>query len=160
MKKQLPAAADEPTIPLRIIVRRPPEGVHFVMQRGATAEHDLVPPTAISGDSITFDLTLRIGAPARGIPVRFLGPFAQGTPDARFIYINSGQLAGEAGTPWSRRAKVWLTGITKDQVDTAIAKGLVLEAEIEGTARDGGPVCASTHPLGDGWRLARARFGK
>jgi len=46
-----------------------------------------------------------------------------------------------------------LGGITSDLIAAALAGDVALEARIEGTARDGGPACATVPLLGDGWRL-------
>lgn len=143
-------------LPLRLIVRRPPAGVRFAMQRGPTATAELVAPVRTGVDSLSFELTVRIGDPRRGAPLRLLGPYVHGSPSARFLYVNSGQLAGDPESCWCRRAKVWLEGITTEQVRAVLAEpGTMLEAHIEGTGGDGGPTCASTHVLGAGWRLVR-----
>jgi uncharacterized protein DUF5990 len=144
----------EHAVPLRIVVRRPPSGVRFALQRGPTATAELVPPTREDGDSLSFEMTVRLGDPSSAAKLRFLGPYVHGPTDSRFLYINSGQSAGDPASRWSRRAKVWLKAITADQVEAVLRKkGAVLEAEIEGTARDGGPVCASTNVLGE-WRVS------
>ena len=87
---------------------------------------------------------------------RLLGPFTQGPPAQRFIYICSGTCAGEADSRWTRRAKIPLTGIT-DALLAQWRKGspACLEARIKGTAKDGGPACASVALL-DGWRIIPA----
>ena len=54
---------------------------------------------------MTFELEVRVGTRSDGQP-NFLGPFAQGPPADRFVYINSGTLAGQAESEWTRRAKV------------------------------------------------------
>jgi hypothetical protein len=153
MTRKNQGKSDQP-IPLRIVVRRPPSGVRFALQRGLTRAAELVPPARVDGDSISFEMTVRLGDPRGAAKLRFLGPYVHGAPDSRFLYINSGQLAGDPASCWSRRAKVWLKAITADQVEAVLRKkGAVLEAEIEGTARDGGPVCASTNVLGE-WRVS------
>lgn len=135
---------------LRISVLQPPAGVQFRLQEGRA---DLVAPTRVTRDDIQFEFTLRLGPPRRGHP-NFLGPAAQGPPDGRFVYINSGRRAGQPGTAWDRRAKIPLRGISTSLVNAALTDGgQVLEARIAGTGRDGGPACA-TVPLLEGWRLA------
>jgi hypothetical protein len=52
-----------------------------------------------------------------------------------------GTCAGQLGSPWTRRVKVPLTGITWKQVDAA--NGGLLEAAYEGAAKDGSPACAT-----------------
>jgi hypothetical protein len=145
---------DRPEIPIRIAVVRPPPGVAMRVQCGRA---DLLPPTRETADALSFDFTVRAGGTlADGRPT-FLGPCAQGTPADRFVYVNSGTSAGQAGSPWRRRAKVKLAGITREMVDAALAEpGAVLEARIEGTGRGGGPACATVPLLGGGWRLVRA----
>ena len=103
--------------------------------------------------SMTFEFEVRVGTRARGEP-NFLGPFVQGPPAGRFVYINSGTLAGQADSIWTRRAKVPLTGITRALIERARVAGSTLEAEIAGTGRDGGPVCATVPLMSDGWRVA------
>jgi hypothetical protein len=82
-----------------------------------------------------------------------LGPFAHGRPDDRFLYVNSGTSAGQAGSCWTRRAKVRLGGIGWELVDGALRDPrIVLEARLEGTGRDGGPACAGVALLDGVWR--------
>jgi hypothetical protein len=139
---------------LRVRLADPPRDVLFAMQRGRA---ELVAPTSATDAEISFDLTVRV-ADTRpdGMP-NFLGPFAQGPPAGRFLYVNSGRLAGQPGSCWTRRAKVPLSGITWPMVDEVLSSaGAVLEARIPGTAGDGGPVCASIRAFG-GWRVVPAK---
>jgi hypothetical protein len=103
---------------------------------------------------MSFDFDVRIGTPlANGRP-NFLGEFAQGTPDDRFVYVNSGIAAGEESSQWERRAKIKLAGIDAALLKRALnTPSSVLEAQIAGTAKDGGPACATVPILGAGWRL-------
>ena len=79
-------------IPIRVRIVGPPRGVHFRVQRGRS---DLDDPTRVTDGEISFDLTLRVGdARPDGLP-NFLGPYAQGPPAGRFLYVNSGTLAGQ-----------------------------------------------------------------
>ncbi|HKR64653.1 MAG TPA: DUF5990 family protein [Thermoanaerobaculia bacterium] len=133
----------------RIIVLDPPTGVTFRVQRGRT---DLLAPSIETAHAFTFDFTLRVEAGADGQP-RLLGPFAQGPPAKRFVYVNSGKHAGDAKSCWDRRAKVQLGGVDTSLVEQAARTGAVIETQIVGTGRDGGPACA-TVPLIGGWRIA------
>jgi hypothetical protein len=142
-------------VPLRIVLRRPPPGVKFALQKGksnAAGDAELVPPTRTTTDSIAFDFPVRVDISKDDAP-RFLGEFAQGPPATRFVYVNSGRRAGQTGTAWDRRAKISLTDIGADLLRSANeTPGTVLEIEIEGTGDDGGPVCASVKKS-SGWRL-------
>ena len=141
----------QPTVRLRIVVVRPPAAVQWRLQEGRT---DLVPAAREVGEEIHFDFTLRVGPPRAGHP-NFLGAAAQGPADGRFVYINSGRRAGQLGTLWDRRAKVPLGGISATMLQEALDSGLVLEARIAGTGKDGGPACA-TVPVVGGWRVVDA----
>jgi hypothetical protein len=117
--------------PLRIVVVDPPPGVTFALQRGKS---ELVPPSRSTPKQLVFDLTVRVRDEEQP---NFLGPFAQGPRGARFGYINSGTYAGQTNTPWSRRAKVHLSGITWPLIHRA--NGKPIEARIAGTAATAAP---------------------
>jgi hypothetical protein len=139
---------------IRICVASPPADVSFQVQRG---KDGLVPAARRSPASIEFEFAVRVGTQKDGAP-NFLGPFVQGPPNARFVYINSGTLAGDAESCWTRRAKVPLTGISWALIKKARSGNALLEAEIDGTAKDGGPACASV-PLSRSWRVVAAGMG-
>jgi hypothetical protein len=145
----------ERELPVRITVVHPPEGVTFRMQRGQGGKADLVPP-AHDSDRLSFDLTLRVAAERPGGQLNFRGAFAQGPPDRRFVYVNSGTLAGQADSCWTRRAKVHLSGITREMIEQVLSDPeAILEARIWGVAKDGGPVCAKASLLDGGWQISR-----
>lgn len=137
---------------LRITVVNPPSGVTFRLQRG---KDELSPPAQASEEQISFDFEVRIGGNRPDGRPNLLGAFAQGPPASRFVYVNSGTLAGQAGSCWTRRAKVPLTSITWEQIEEVLStENAVLEARIAGTARDGGPACATVPLLEDGWKVS------
>ncbi len=135
-------------VPFRIIVDSPLDGVEMKVQKG---RDDLIEPTRSSKDAKVYDLLVRVDL---GQPLpNFLGPFAQGPKSARFIYLNSGTCAGQADTCWSRRAKLSLMAISREAVEEILASSeLRLETTLNGTGRDGGPICASVKGLE--WRVA------
>jgi hypothetical protein len=133
-------------------VAAPPPDTRFQVQRGRDS---LVPPLRSLASSIEFELPVRVGTQPDGSP-NFLGPFAQGPPRARFVYVNSGTLADDPQSCWTRRAKVPLNGISWALIRKALASRSALETEIDGRARDGGPACG-TVPLLRAWRLAEPR---
>lgn len=138
------------TLKLRINVIDPPPAVTLRMQRG---REELVEPTTVSKRAVTFEFEVRVASRPGGLP-NFLGEFTQGPPSARFVYINFGTLAGQADSPWTRRAKIPLTDITRRQIDQAVKSGGVLTAEIEGTGRGGGPVSGTVPLIGNAWHVA------
>jgi len=135
-------------IPVRIIVLRPLAGVAMLVQRG---KDELLPPSTKSAESLIFDLELTVDMTETR--PNFLGKYAQGPRDARFIYVNSGTYADQHSM-WGRRAKISLMNITGDQIQTVVSKaGMILQTEFEGIGRDGGPTCASVK--GIEWKIAK-----
>lgn len=152
MKKPLPRDASiVQELRLRVTVVRPPPQVVFALQCGRA---DLIAPSRVGATAISFDLRLRIGGSRPNGRPTLLGPAAQGPPDARFLYVNSGTRAGQPTSCWDRRAKVPLTAITWTLIEAALAvPGAALESRIQGTAGDGGPACATVPILEPGWHV-------
>jgi hypothetical protein len=138
-------------LPIRVTVLRPPPGVTFAVQRG---KDELLPPSKVSAESLIFDLSVRVSErKAAGAP-RVLGPYAQGKPDDRFVYLNSGTMAGQRDSCWTRRAKIKTGGISWKLIEQTLATtGAVLEVKIEGRMRDGGPCCATVPLIDGGWTV-------
>jgi hypothetical protein len=145
-------------LPLRIVLLTPPAGVRFALQKGAStakSHPELVgPQTADGKGDLAFDLTVRVRAEGHA-PPRLLGPFVHGPAAQRFVYITVGQSAGQLASPWKRRAKIPLTGITAALVNAAIQRpGAWLESAVPGTLKDGSPTCATQPFAPEGeWQL-------
>jgi hypothetical protein len=117
------------------------------VQRG---KDELLPPAETSAEAVSFDFSVTVDLTEAP---NFLGKYAQGPKDQRFIYVNSGTYAGETHSCWGRRAKISLMSISREQIEEVIASpGARLEAQIFGSARDGGPMCASVPVIG-GWKV-------
>jgi len=141
---------DEREIQQRVTVVDPPVGIALAMQRGRDELHQ---STRTTGESLGFDFTVRVRGKPDGA-LDFLGPFTQGPPSVRFVYVNIGTSAGDARSPWARRAKISLMGITEASIrQREQTPGARLEARHAGTAKDGSPSCASVKLLGDGWTM-------
>lgn len=139
--------------PIRLVLVTPPAGIDFAIQRGRGAKAESVLVQRSTGRDIAFDFSLTVLAGVGTDVPHFTGPFAQGPPSGRFIYIGVGTLAGQKDTPWSRRIKVPLQGITATLLRSAAATPrATLQARIPGTGKDGSPSCATTRPLG-GWEV-------
>lgn len=142
--------AEQLDLPLRVTLVRPPGGVQFCVQ-GRTAA-DLGPPLLSAGGDLSFDFAVRV-ASGDETPPRFLGPFTHGPPGERFAYICVGTLAGQPDSCWTRRIKVPLHQISRKLIEQSRRKPSGrLEGRIQGTGKDGGPVCASVQLLEGGWR--------
>jgi hypothetical protein len=138
---------------LRIVMEDPVPGVAIALQRGASSEAELVAPAPATASALSFDFEVVVeGSLPDGKP-RLLGPCVQGPPAARFVYLCVGQAAGQAGSPWSRRVKVPLGGLSWDLIE-ALVPGARLAARIGGRGRDGSPACATVPLLAPGWRAA------
>jgi hypothetical protein len=148
------AVGSQPELPLRIIVEDPLPGVTLRLQKG---KGELVEPTSATKKQVVFDFSVRVELRGVRATPNFLGPFTQGPPAARFVYVNAGQSAGQADSPWSRRAKIPLMGITAVQVQAALASGSRLEVRFDGQGRDGGPTCATVPLPDDAWQMRPSR---
>ena len=140
---------------LRIVLESPPAGVDFGLQLGKGTDYRTVQTQRSQGDDLRFDGTVTAKGDRGDGPPNFLGPLTQGPPAGRFLYIDIGKSAGQADSVWDRRLKVPLGGITWEMIEQVAADPeLVLEARLPGTGRDGGPSCATVHPV-HGWKPAR-----
>lgn len=138
----------------RVVLQQPPPGVDFGVQKGRGAGYETIQTHRSTGKDLQFEFTLPVRAARTGTAPDFRGPLVQGPPGQRFVYIDIGTFAGQRDTPWSRRLKIPLTGITRRMLDAASADTRkVLEARVPGTGRDGGPSCATVKPF-EGWKLA------
>jgi hypothetical protein len=136
-------------VPFRINVVDPLEGVEMKVQRG---RDELLPPSNATANELVFDFEITIDTV--GLEPNFLGKYAQGPKQARFIYVNSGTYAGQHVTCWSRRAKLSLMSISSEQVEKALkSPGSRFETTMPGVGRDGGPTCASVK--GIEWKVVK-----
>jgi hypothetical protein len=125
------------TYTLRIILEKPPLGVDFALQEGRGRLFDVAQKQRSKGADLEFEFTVDAKPGKDGSP-NFLGPFVQGPVGERFVYINIGTYAGQAKTPWSRRLKIPLTGISWEM----LRAGKFLVAKVPGAGKDGDPSCA------------------
>ena len=149
MKTDLP-------VTLRLRVVQPPTGVRWAVQLGRDG---LLPPIQIAHEQLVFEVPPTFGPNVRGA-LQLRGAAIQGPPAARFVYINSGKRAAEPSSCWDRRAKVSLATIDIAALQNAVGP-VVLEGAMNGTARDGGPACASVRLIDGEWKLrATERNGR
>ena len=136
-------------LPLRIVVQDPVPGLAIALQRKA----ELVGAATGSGEHLAFDLEVSVeGSLPDGRP-RLLGPYVQGPPAERFVYLCVGRYAGQADSPWGGRVKVPLGALSWVLIE-ALAQGGRIEGRIGGRGRKDGPALASVPLLDPGWRPA------
>lgn len=145
--------SDESDLSIRLVLVDPPPGVDFGIQRGGGAQYETLFVQQVKQGDVIFDFFLIVTENRKDSLPNFKGPFAQGPPASRFIYIDVGACAGQINTQWSRRMKVPLQGITWALIRQATSKpGRKLLARIPGKGKDGGPNCATVRLLGD-WEV-------
>lgn len=151
MKSTIRTVDNKPAaVTLRVVLVQPPAGVDFGLQEGHGSEYEVVCKQRSKGGDLKFEFTATAKTGRDDDLPNFAGPFVQGPAGERFVYINIGTYAGQTNTPWSRRLKIPLSGITWDM----LLSGKVLVAQIPGTGKDGGPSCAYAwrKSVGPSWR--------
>ena len=139
------------TLNFRVVLETPPSGVDYGVQVGRGNGYEIDGKQRSTGKDLRFTFVATVKGSRPAVP-DFGGPVVQGPKGQRFVYLVIGTYAGQTGTPWSRRLKVPLTGIAWDAIERASDSRLVFEARVPGTARDGGPACATVKPF-QGWKL-------
>lgn len=116
------------------------------VQRGREVV-DLHPADA---DAVVWTLDVTDAVDRAGLPdVR--GPFAQGRPGARFVYLSWGGVGPDGQRAMFRRAKLML-----DPELIAAAAGRTLTGELALRAADGTPLCAAVRPPVIEWTVRPA----
>jgi hypothetical protein len=141
--------ADRFELPLRIVVQDPLPALTLTLLRGASDKATPVPPAVSSPNALAFDFDVTVdGALADGRP-RFLGPYVQGPPAERFVYVRVVQGGGgQIG-----RMKVPLGDLSWALIETR-AGGSRIEGRVPGRNPRGGPALATVRVLAPGWTHA------
>jgi Family of unknown function (DUF5990) len=108
---------------------------------------EVVQRVKLPADSVTFEAELRVGNDDSEASPNFLGPYAQGPKDGRFLYVCWGQLHLGRWVGF-RRAKLPLTGL-----DWSAIKSNVVRGTLKCTDPKGGPICATVKPDHFSWSL-------
>ena len=125
--------------------------VHVGIQRRREVV-DLVPGDAQRA-VFDIDVELRTGRDGRLEP---RGPYVQGRPGERFIYLSWGAVAGAGHFQMFRRLKLWIGRLDEQLLRRADALGHRLELRLALTDERGGPVCGSGDPGRLDWRVVEA----
>lgn len=112
--------------------------VRLGIQKGQEVVDD-VPAEA---REVLFTVPLRVQPDSVTGQPNFLGPFAQGRSQERFIYLCWGQRLNNVWEGF-RRAKVHLKHLTWQQVEAALQQRQPIEFSFDMTDAKGGPVCGS-----------------
>ena len=141
-------------ITLHIILVRPTKDTIFGLQKGSGNNYETIQKQQYTSKDLEFRFEIFIkGDKLKDKLPKLSGPFVQGPANGKFVYIDIGTYAGQPNTPWSRRLKVPLSGITWAHVDKLIVNDkMILETSVPGTGKDGGPNCATVKPFA-GWHI-------
>jgi len=140
-------------IKLHIILQTPPPGLDFALQKGSGSTSHPVQIQRSHGQDLFFELVVELkGDRQKDELPDFKGDFVQGPLKGRFIYIDIGASAGQAGASnW--RLKIPLSGVSWEIIDKLTGNSsAVLETTVPGTGRNGAPNCATVKPFA-GWKI-------
>jgi hypothetical protein len=125
------------------------EAVHVGVQR----QREVV--DLVRGDAPEACWDLRIDVvPGRDGGLDFRGPWVQGKPGERFVYLSWGEVGEDGQFAMFRRAKLWIGTIGEERLQRAIETGAAIEGRLPLTDSRGGPLCASVRPPVLQWSLA------
>ncbi|MFJ2955058.1 DUF5990 family protein [Streptomyces sp. NPDC087270] len=99
----------------------------------------------VSGDapSVVWELEVTATAVAGGWDLR--GPYVQGRPGGRFVYLSWGTVEPARGFAMFRRAKLLFNGVDREVLESAVARG-ALVGRLGLTDVRGNPLCAAVGP--------------
>lgn len=138
---------------IRIILESPPTGVDFGIQKGSGNKYETILKQRSGDQDLCFEFKISVKE-KDAAAYNFTGPYVQGPANERFIYVDVGTAAGQFDSVWTRRLKVPLRDISAETIQQLLAdSSLVLETKVPGTAKDGGPNCATVKPF-PGWHLS------
>lgn len=113
------------------------EPVHLGIQRGEQVVDDV----PADRRQAAFDASFRVGRKQDGSP-NFLGPYAHGPVDDRFVYLSWG-VKSKAGFAMFRRLKLRLGHLGWPQIERSLASGEPIRVTLRLTDVRGGPLCAT-----------------
>src|SRR6185369_8240188 len=143
----------ERQLTLRVIVERPPGDVDFGIQEGPRQRLQDRPEAEIYEKG--FAIRIPDSRPRREKrTTEFSRLICTSLANNRFIYLDIGTYAGQTNTPWGRRLKIPLAGITWAMIEQASDTSLAIEVRVPGTGRDGGPTCGTVKQF-SGWMLSK-----
>jgi Family of unknown function (DUF5990) len=122
-------------------------GVHVGVQR-RNKRDELLGLVAGDAASATWTLDYTVTRTPGATDVK--GPYIQGPPRARFIYLSWVTVDDDATCTLFRRAKLWLDGVPPAVIDRAAVLG-VLVGRLSLTDRKGHPTCSAGRPPSIEW---------
>ncbi|MFE1863486.1 DUF5990 family protein [Streptomyces anandii] len=121
--------------------------IHVAVQRRARRE-ELLDPQPGDATSATWTLPCTTTAAPSGIDIK--GPYVQGRPGERFVYLSWGTVDEPGTFTMFRRAKLLLGAVPTDVLDAATRTGLLV-GRLGLTDAHGCPLCARVVPPAITW---------
>jgi len=109
----------------------------------------------VPGDASSATWTLDCSAVPSPSGVDLKGPYIQGPPGGRFIYLSWGTVDDVKSFTLFRRAKLWFDAIPPTVIESALDLGLLV-GRLGLTDRKGKPLCAAVRPPVIEWSAADA----
>ena len=122
--------------------------IHVAVQR-RNKPSDLFGLVRGDAPAATWDLECKAG-PNQDGDVEFTGPYIQGGPGRRFIYLSWGVVEDDGTFTMFRRAKLMLHTVPPDVARRAVDSG-VLVGVLGLTDDKGNPLCAGVQPSAIEW---------
>lgn len=126
------------------------ENIHVGVQRKNRPD-ELLGLSPGDAPSVEWCLECTVVQAATGVD--FKGPYIQGRPRERFIYLSWGSVDGDGTFNMFRRAKLWLDAIDPTVIDAALRSGRLV-ARLGLTDAKGHPLCAAVRPPRVEWTAA------
>lgn len=123
-------------------------GLSLGIQKG----QEVVEITSTDQQRIVFRPDFRVRPNPDG-SVNFLGPFAHGPKQERFIYLSWLVMLGKLPVSSPGRVKLHLNHIKWEHVEKALARRKPIKVTVSLTAEGGKPVFASVRPGAAHWEL-------
>ena len=117
--------------------------IHVAVQR-RDRPGELLDPQPGDAGSVSWTLECTV----TGTDVK--GPYVQGRPGGRFVYLSWGTVDGSGAFGMFRRAKLMLDAVPAEVLDTAVREGLLV-GRLRLTDGGGNPLCARVVPPHIAW---------
>jgi hypothetical protein len=118
------------------------DNIHAGVQR-RNRRDELLGLTAADAPSVVWTLDCEPVPTPNGLDIK--GPYIQGRPHERFIYLSWGTVDDDGAFTMFRRAKLWLDAVNPGVMDAARRSG-TLNARLGLTDAKGHPLCAAVRP--------------
>jgi len=126
-----------------------------VQRRGHRDELLGLTPGDATSATWTLECQLGVAVSPAGSPVDVKGPYIQGPPGGRFIYLNWVTVDEAGNLRLFRRAKLWIDGVPPDVLGEAARTGQLI-GRLGLTDAKGNPTCSAGRPPSIEWSAGSA----